>query len=1102
VWNVDAEWDQSIQSFSIMNFLANNGEIEALQTSMDGLVVVDDISKLALSRHNSSTEPLLPAAEITLSAWISISHETGGFSGLIAAATSGAGCTGGFVLGYSMHPTLTVLRFEIALANTQKNTSAAEAVLSIASSSVPRLEDGVWYHIAATYDGAIQRLYLDGELKHVHRACGIEAHCGHIVYPTASYSASCTTPIALTLGSYFNVGSGDVSPHRGLLKEASIFAQALTSEQLNTIYLLIQSQLKASPVILDEYWVQKLGNSHGQEDKGESRAQVEGLGKELLSPSRDFALTRLSTNISLLGQFSALSKYTCRFTTDKYTQDSRQVFNLPAVLSCSTCFCPSGYQDTLTCPTPPWKSSAKDSAATLSVIKHAAWENSGGHGSMNSSHEKSRETRLWQRACLYSACGFVDIHLRSDLFSTCTPWWLTSSPNSSKINRTTARYRSPLLVGTKTVIRFMTTSRMFLADTSGLHMVRDMAPIQSVNETLVSFEQMPTHGVYSSTFFHSDDVTGSPHFFLAVANFWDFSSSFRRKSSIFRIIPSSFNRSITERKNGTFLPRDDIHGYKDFGLELVQQIQTNGARKLVHFSHGRRINSTRANEYIAVANFFGSSFLYPWDPFNSSGERCTNLRGWADSKLKTCEAYAQGELLCATAVSDANAENISALEACCACGGGTRMDWNENNGLNGSLMKSAADQLKKGVEILTTCATDVAVIRLSEKITYLVFSVFSNDLCMMPEDGQNKAAQMSVSQIYAVNDDASAGTSLVQSLSKVTAARQVSVFKSPKKIFLAFAGEGEDSAVVYSAPLATEPPFFSKLQTLPLSSSMSVCSFVWGGLYLLVSGAASSSLLLRWDGEMFGGPLDKLAHSRNTAGGQTLPSDRSMGALHISVPLKVDDKDASDSSDGRAHFALLGGDTDARMFQGTRERVQGLKRPVELTISSDGRFVYVAAQESRSIAAFRRNASSGLLTYSPTASYNTDWTRDRANGEFVANARMLGAGGGFPLRGLSALKISSDPTSSILVVTSVLDNCVAAFSRDLLSGALKIHTVIRDGDVMQGKVVDGLAGARALAISADASRLFVAGWLDQSVCAFGRSAFGNFTFLGRVRPCL
>jgi hypothetical protein len=1090
-----------MQPFSVINFLANNGEIEALQTSMDGLVVVDDISNLALSRHNSSTEPLLPAAEITLSAWISISHGTRGFSGLIAAATSGAGCTGGFVLGYSMQPTLTVLHFEIALANRQKNTSAAEAVLSIASSAVPRLEDGVWYHIAATYDGSIQRLYLDGELKHSHRACGIEAHCGHIVYPTASYSASCTTPIALTLGSYFNVGSGDVNPHKGLLKEASIFAQALTLEQLNSIFLLIQSQLKASPVILDEYWVQKLRNSHGQEAERGSRAQVEGLGNELLSPSIDFALTGFSTNISLLGQFSALSKYTCRFTTDKYTKDSRQVFNLPAVLSCSTCFCPSGYQDTLTCPTPPWKSSAKDAAATLSVIKHAEWENSGGRLSMNSSHEKSRETRLWQRACLYSACGFVDIHLRSDLFSTCTPWWLTSTSNSTK-NNTAALYRSPLLVGTKTVIRFMTTSMMFLADASGLHMGRDIAQTQSENQTLVSFEQMPTHGVYSSTFFHSDDATGSHHFFVAFANFWDFSASFRRTSSIFRIIPSSVNRSITERQNGTFLPSDDVQGYTDFELKLVQQIQTNGARKLVHFSHRRQINSTRANEYIAVANFFGSSFLYPWDPFNSSGERCTNLRGWAGSKQKTCEAYAQGELLCATAVLDANAEKVSALEACCACGGGTRMDWNENNGLNVSSMKSAAEQLKTGVEILTTCATDVAVLRLSEKTTYLVFSVFSNDLCMRPEDGQKQAAQLSVSQIFAVNDEASAGISLIQSLWNVTAARQVSVFKSHDKIFLAFAGEGQDSAVVYSAPLAKEPPLFSKLQTLPLSSSMSVSSFLWGGLYLLVSGAESSSLLLRWDGERFGGPLDKLTHSRNTAGGQILPSDRSMGALHISVPLKVDGKDASDSSDGRAHFALLGGDTDARVFRGIRERVQGLKRPVEIAVSSDGRFVYVAAQESRSIAAFRRNASSGLLTYSPTASYNTDWTRDRANGEFVTNARMLGAGNGFPLRGLSALQISSDPTSSMLVVTSVLDNCVTAFSRDRLSGSLKILTVIRDGDVMQGKVVDGLAGARTLAISADASRLFVVGWLDQSVCAFGRSASGNFTFLGRVRPCL
>ena len=1104
--NVLAEWDQSNQSFSLLNFLANDGEIEALQSTREGLVVVDDISELIVKHNASSTHEhleqqntVLPDAGITLSAWISISQGTRGFSGLVAAATAGPGCNGGFVLGYSMQPTLTVLQFNIALPNKHGIVSAAEAEFSIASIALPRLEEGVWYHVAATYDGSKQSLYLDGKLQHAHLACEMGSNCGHIVYPTVSNAASCTNPIALTLGSYINVGSGDVSPHRGFLKEVSIFALALTSEQIEAKFLLLQAQMKASPVTLNEYWVQKMRQSSDAGAERGSRIPADELGHNLLSPSQDFALTSASTNISVLGQFATLAKYSCRFTNDRFQKDSKQIFNSFAVLSCSACSCPSGYQDTLTCPTPPWKTSAKDAAAILSVIKHADWETSGTHDSMDLPYHKSRENKIWQRTCMYSACGFVDIYLRGDVFSSCTPWWLTSLLASTNNHSAPTLYLSPLLVGTKSVIRFVSNSMMFSANASGLDIAtrRDVVHARSENQTqtLVSFEQMPTHGVYSTTFFHSDDTEGNRHFFITFANFWDFSASFRRTSSIFRIAPSAVNKTSDGRQNNGSIPSDDAHRYKNFELDLVQQIETNGARKIVHFVHGSLRNTTRAIEYLAVVNFFGSSSLHLWSPFDdtSNGAEVCKRKAGEDSHHPACNA---DEFSCDCSENCNDFEDCSGHGRChgitgaCICDdswGGQSCD--TRGGLN------RTQRLNNQVQIPTTCATDVAVFNLSEHITYLVFSVFSDPLCMPPEASQDPAVPLSSgSQIYSIGT----GLSLVQSLWNVTAARQVSVFKSHEKMFLAFAGEGEESAVVYVASLASEPPLFVRLQTLPLSSSMSVSTFVWGGRYLLLSGAASSSLLLRWDGGRFHGPTDMLTLPRNTAGGQVLPFNGSTGTLHFSVPLHLDGKEASASGDGRAHMVLLGGGAGVQVARGTRERVQGLKRPVEIQISSDGRFVYVAAQESRSIASFERDAASGLLTYSPTASYNTDWTRDLANGEFVSDARVLGTGRGYPLRGVSALKISSDSTSSMVVVTSVLDSCVTVFSRDYVTGSLKIHIVIQDGDVLAGKVVDGLAGARSLAISADTGRLFVVGWLDQAVCAFGRSASGDFTYLGRV----
>ena len=53
-----------------------------------------------------------------------------------------------------------------------------------------------------------------------------------------------------------------------------------------------------------------------------------------------------------------------------------------------------------------------------------------------------------------------------------------------------------------------------------------------------------------------------------------------------------------------------------------------------------------------------------------NGGSCENVAGWADFHYKTCEAYEEDRWLCATADFYADADNISAVEACCSCGGG------------------------------------------------------------------------------------------------------------------------------------------------------------------------------------------------------------------------------------------------------------------------------------------------------------------------------------------------------------------------------------------------------------------------------------------------
>jgi streptogramin lyase len=59
---------------------------------------------------------------------------------------------------------------------------------------------------------------------------------------------------------------------------------------------------------------------------------------------------------------------------------------------------------------------------------------------------------------------------------------------------------------------------------------------------------------------------------------------------------------------------------------------------------------------------------------NMNGSSCENVAGWVDSQNRTCEAYEEDGWLCETAVFDADAEDISAVEACCSCGGGWVLD--------------------------------------------------------------------------------------------------------------------------------------------------------------------------------------------------------------------------------------------------------------------------------------------------------------------------------------------------------------------------------------------------------------------------------------------
>ncbi|MEQ9442211.1 MAG: beta-propeller fold lactonase family protein [Cyclobacteriaceae bacterium] len=157
-----------------------------------------------------------------------------------------------------------------------------------------------------------------------------------------------------------------------------------------------------------------------------------------------------------------------------------------------------------------------------------------------------------------------------------------------------------------------------------------------------------------------------------------------------------------------------------------------------------------------------------------------------------------------------------------------------------------------------------------------------------------------------------------------------------------------------------------------------------------------------------------------------------------------------------------------QVIRNSDEGIEGIGTPTHVLISPDNRQVYVAGYGDAALAVFIREDTTGQLTFQ----------------QLVKNGEGSVAG----LTGVRQLAFSED--GRFVYTVSDQDHALTTFLHNE-DGTLTFQGILRDGE----NGVDGLGGARALAVSPDGENIYVAAYADHAVSVFSvDSLSGEATF--------
>ncbi|XP_060077784.1 uncharacterized protein LOC132557315 [Ylistrum balloti] len=215
-----------------------------------------------------------------------------------------------------------------------------------------------------------------------------------------------------------------------------------------------------------------------------------------------------------------------------------------------------------------------------------------------------------------------------------------------------------------------------------------------------------------------------------------------------------------------------------------------------------------------------------------------------------------------------------------------------------------------------------------------------------------------------------------------------------------------------------------------------------------------------------------LTHSTNiftadVGGGTEMMGGRgitvSPDGKNVYVSLFSSTAPAPDDGDGLVVFnrnTTTGSLAYSTVLKDNKNGVDGLAGAYTITVSPDGKNVYVAGSTDDALAVFDRDTTTGALTYSTNF-------KDGVNG----------------VDGLEgAIFIAVSPDGENVYVAGFDDDALAVFNRDTTTGALAYNAVFKDN---QGEV-DGLNEAFSVTVSPDGKNVYVAGFEDDALAVFNR----------------